>query len=509
MGAAAAAWESSPQFKSGDLSVDDLYQVLRGMVDAYYKNTQALVLDKSRGWPNPKIMATMGRVQDHPPKIVATVRPVAECLASFIKISKWDKSPREFINSPLAQHLFFSFATLKDGYEQYTKSFLFVEYADLVSNPQHECDRVADFLELPRFKHRLDGLSNPVPENDAKTWGIPDLHFVRPDIERADYSAKDVLGDKLWNFYQGGEFWTGKQDPVPDKGTLDLQLEAGLHGDFEKGWQYCQLAAEDDIRAQFNKGWYLLMRGELRKGLALIDRGREERFIGHARRSSMPLWHGQRLNGETVLLQGENGFGDQIIHARFAKDIAERGGKVVLACHASLAPVLATIKGISAVVQWRAAGGVFHHHYVPAMSAALALGYEYGDLDGLPYVHWPSSFKRSDDRIRVGICWRGDPHMMHDEYRRFDPQPLFDLDGVELVSLQQKWDGDIPAHVKRPTLDSWEKTATVISGLDLSDNVLHWSRPSRSGDGQAHMGTHTNLVLLYMGAAWIGYALVQ
>jgi hypothetical protein len=57
--------------------------------------------------------------------------------------------------------------------------------------------------------------------------------------------------------------------------------------------------------------------------------------------------------------------------------------------------------------------------------------------------------------------------MSHDEYRRFDPVPLFELKGAELVSLQKEWDGEIPNHVRRPTLDTWEKTATVIAGLDL------------------------------------------
>lgn len=465
MGAAAAAWERSPQFRSGEVSIETLYPVLKGMIDSYYRD-EKIVLDKSRGWPDPKIMNTMTKVLGQKPKIIATVRPIAECLASFMKIVKWDKSAREFVDTPLAAHLFSSYATLKAGYGFDPECFLFVDYDDLIVNPQLICDRVADFLNLPRFTHTFEGLSNPVPENDEKTWGIPNLHYVRPTIERAQYSARDVLGEKMWSFYQGGEFWNDKPDPSPVKGVLDFQLEAGLHGDFEKGWQLCELADENDNRALFNKGWYLMRQGHLNQGLAMLDKGREERIYGHAPRSAMPMWQGQKLNGETVVMQGECGFGDQIIHARFAKDIAQRGGRVVLACYPGLAPILSTIDGVSAVVQVEAIGGVYHNYYVPAMSSARILGYEYADLDGSPYIKWPS-VKRKGGPCRVGICWRGDPKMMHDEYRQFDPEILFNLKGVELVSLQKGWDKEIPSHIKTPSLDTWEKTATIVANLDL------------------------------------------
>ncbi len=273
----------------------------------------------------------------------------------------------------------------------------------------------------------------------------------------------DVLGEKMFAFYQGGEFWSGKPEPKSEKGVLDLQLEAGLHGNFDKGWEYAQMADEDDVRAQFNKGWYLLRQGRLHDGLTLIDRGREEGLIGHPPRSAMPMWQGQRLHGETVVLQGENGTGDQIIHSRFAKDIAARGGKVVIACLPELAPILSNIEGVSAVVQMEGTGAVYHQFHVPMMSVAQILGYEYGDLDGSPYL--PCKKKKKRGR-KVGICWRGDPNMTHDEYRQFDPQVLFNLD-AELVSLQKEWNGDIPKHIKRPTLDSWEKTASIIADLDL------------------------------------------
>lgn len=473
MGASAVTWESSPQFKSGDVTVEALYPVLRAMMEAHYNGADGTVLDKSRGWPDPKVMGTMAKVIGSQPKIIATVRPIAECLASFIKISKFDGAVKDFVKkSPLARHLFFSYATLKAGYEASPDSFLFIEYADLVADPQRQCDRVADFLELPRFQHMLTGLFNPVPERDAETWGIPGLHHVRPTIERQPINAKDVLGDKLFAFYQGGEFW--KEEPKHEpavKQVIELQLEASLRGDFEVGWRLCQIADPDDERAMFNKGWYLLRQGKLREGMHLLARGRNEGVFGNPAPSSMPVWDGRKLNGETVLFNCEGGLGDSICNARFARDIAARGGNVVLACAAEIAPVLATVDGVSAVVESAAAGGVYHQYWVPAMSAAGILGLEYSDLDDSPFIPNPLSGVGNKStwvgKPRVGIRWAGNPKFEHEQHRKFDPAPLFDLRGVDLVSLQKDWAEPLPSHIITPKLETWEHTAAEIAKCDL------------------------------------------
>jgi hypothetical protein len=200
--------------------------------------------------------------------------------------------------------------------------------------------------------------------------------------------------------------------------------------------------------------------------MALLEEGRRESFYGSGAPSLMPLYDGRKLNGETVLFNLECGQGDQICHARFARDIADRGGKVVMVGNPGLAPILSQIPGVVAYVQSGAAGCVYHQYWVPAMSAARILGHEYDDLDGSAYLPCPP-VKYHDGVLRVGIRWAGDPNMMHDEYRRFDPQPLFDLSGVELVSLQRDWDGAVPSHVRQPSLATWERTARVIAGLDL------------------------------------------
>jgi hypothetical protein len=467
MGATVTAWENSHQTKGGE-STDVLYNILKGIVQGKYQDqTKPVILDKSRGWASPIIQATMANVAGTP-KIIAPVRPIAECLASFMKVAKWKGTTKDFVRgTELADHLFKSYQALKDGYETYPENILFVVYNDLLEDPQRECDRIAEFLGLEKFEHCLEGLVNPVPENDAEVWGIPDLHYVRPTVSKNEYDAKAILGEKDWLFYQGGNFWNGNEKEIEEAPTvLDLQRNASLRGDFDLGWELCQLAEEDDNRALFNKGWYLLRQGDLQAGMAHLDCGRPENVFGNAVPSAMPIWCGEPLHNKTILLNLEGGLGDQIHGSRFAIDLAELGAKVVLAGSPELASILSTIPGVSAFVESNAAGGVYHHYWVPSMSVVRPLQYEYKDIKGDAYISYPKTIKKSK-RLRVGLRWSGNPQFEHEQHRRFDPTPLFNLKDVDLISLQKDSDIEIPDHVKKPKLDTWDDTLSVISGLDL------------------------------------------
>jgi len=461
MGAVATTFEQGPMATG---TLDDLYPILGAVLESKYKGIQTpVVIDKSRGWPAPQIMATMTKVQGQSPKIIATVRPIAECLASFMKIAKFNGNPKEFIaNSPLAQHLFHSYRTLKEGWKAVPENFLFIQYADLVADPQKECDRVADFLGIERFTHVLTGLSNPVPERDEEVWKLPGLHNVRPVVNRQDYEAQKILGDKLFYYYQGGEFWNGPDAP-PEKSPLDYQLEAGLRGDFETGQLIADLADEDDDRAQFNKGWYLLRQGKLGEGMKAMNRGYAAGVFGNKCSSVMPMWTGQPLIGKTVILFLEGGLGDQIYGARFVRDLKRKGASfVILAGSPELAGILHPLS--DAFIDLRSVGGCFHDYYLPSTRGIPSIGLEYKDVDGRAYIF--SEPKIPSRQFRVGLRWRGNQAFEHEQHRNFDPSPLFALEGCQLVNLQKDVD-NIPPNLQVPSLETWEDTRKVISSLDL------------------------------------------
>ena len=69
-----------------------------------------------------------------------------------------------------------------------------------------------------------------------------------------------------------------------------------------------------------------------------------------------PRWGGSPLEGRTILLYAEQGFGDILQFIRYASLVAERGGRVVVACPAPLIELLTTCPGIDCLIP---SGGPF------------------------------------------------------------------------------------------------------------------------------------------------------
>src|SRR6185369_2051012 len=62
-----------------------------------------------------------------------------------------------------------------------------------------------------------------------------------------------------------------------------------------------------------------------------------------------PRWTGESLNGQTILLYAEQGFGDTFQFIRYASLVRARGGRVVMHCPRSLVPLLSRCAGVD---QW-------------------------------------------------------------------------------------------------------------------------------------------------------------
>ena len=159
--------------------------------------------------------------------------------------------------------------------------------------------------------------------------------------------------------------------PYPGIDLLNLQLAAGLRGDFTEGWRLAKILQEErpgDARCAFNRGWYEMMHGDLQKGMELMDLGRTIEVFGSEMlpEGAPPMWNGKdSLAGKIVLLRGEGGFGDEMIHARFARDLAARGARVVVSCHKGLMSLFARVEGVSQVISHGAVNQTQFDYWVP------------------------------------------------------------------------------------------------------------------------------------------------
>jgi len=465
LGATVQSWHQNLTTKASGAQEEDVIRILRSIHNARY-DTDKLVFDKSGGWAAPQIIKTMMRIQGDV-KIVSTVRPVVECISSYARLMKPDNIAYFCKRGNLAAHLFTIYKVMKAGYEEYPDKFLFIEYDDLVSSPQLQLNRIAEFVGLDPFVYDFDNIKDS--EEIDEVWGIKDLHKVRKKISKRVYSARNILGQSLWSFYQGGEFWNDKPEPKKEKTPIMYQHDALMSGDFKKSKRLAYRNLDlypDDSDICFNAGWAKLSDDEVGEGYFLLDKGRETLVWGDPHfGSNKPVWDGEE--NATVLLRLERGLGDQIHQVRYARDLKKLGCTVIVSCQPSLVEILRHADGVDVVVQHEAACGVYHDFYLPAMSAPIQLGYQSSaDIDGSPYIPVTANIVSH----RVGLRWSGLPAYEHQTKRLFPHELLFNVmkNRAYCINLQRD-EGEeyCPDWVEKVDLSTWTATAEAISSCEM------------------------------------------
>lgn len=469
----ANVWHSAGLLNENDKDRTKLAQTMRGMIDAFYEDTdKPIVIDKSRGWPIAQIQGAMAQVLGHQPKIIATVRSVHDCAASFVRIAKPENLDEFMASGQLMDHLKAAYISLQNGYNYAPENFLIVEYEDLIADPKAQLQRIHTFLDLPDFAYDFNNIDGSVvAEDDEQLHGTAGMHHVAPVLAKQhSQDPRDVLKHHYTSFCQP-EFWLDKPRTVPELHDLDLQLAASTTGDFAEGWRIAQkLEAEEPTndRAAYNRGWYLLRQGQIQKGYALMDRGRQAGVFGNKRPDvpTMP-WDGKSKG--IVMLYLEGGLGDQIHQVRYAKNIANKGCKVIVACTGSLASLFVGVEGVSAVIQHEACFGIYHDFFVQGMSAVVPLGLELEDIEGGAYIAKPTVIKGR--KKRIGLRWSGQKAFEHEHRKLFPAELMFHAvkeADAEFISLQRDADLEFkPGWVKEVPLNSWEDTRAAIAGCDL------------------------------------------
>lgn len=203
-----------------------LWGILRGMLNGAYENCDGkTVIDKNRSWP--KHIDLIEKTLRTRPKIIATVRSLPDILSSFTLIankigpnskilteitqSKREINPWSLTRVLWEKYIYETWRDFKSGYENFPDCFHLIEYDDLVSDPQKTLKKTYEFIGVDPIQTQTGDLSNPNPEKDS-VYGLPGLHFVRPDLKRTSPPAIEVLGESCHNFWkkQELEFWQGK-----------------------------------------------------------------------------------------------------------------------------------------------------------------------------------------------------------------------------------------------------------------------------------------------------------
>jgi hypothetical protein len=212
-------------------------------------------------------------------------------------------------------------------------------------------------------------------------------------------------------------------------------------------------------------------------------------LLASQRRSfTAPLWSGKEpLDGKTILLHAEQGFGDTIQFVRYAALVAGRGAaRIILEVQRELVPLLTGIAGVAAVIARGEPLPAFDLH-CPLLSLPLAFATELATIPApIPYLAPPQArvaawrSRLPERRPLIGLVWSGDPNHDNDLNRSIGLAtlaPLLDLPNVAFVSLQHDIpERDLPVLQKSSNLHRTDSGfgdfADTAAAISLTDAVI-------------------------------------
>jgi tetratricopeptide (TPR) repeat protein len=262
-----------------------------------------------------------------------------------------------------------------------------------------------------------------------------------------------------------------------------------------------QAMAIDPGNAQIRAlaGQAYLATGDLKTGFGLFEaRWSAPVMAGYlqSRRFGRPQWLGQSpLQGRTLLLHSEQGWGDIFQFCRYAALAAEQGARVLIEVQKPAVRLMHSLSGVSEVIEYGQPLPPFDFH-CPVMSLPHAFGATLDTIPAnVPYLSAdPARAALWNERLgpktrpRVGLAWSSgvrpdQPELAAANGRRnlpFDKLKAFQGLPVDFVSLQKgepaesefaaldpaAWEGPPIANVAA-NLGDWADTAALIAALDL------------------------------------------
>lgn len=205
----------------------------------------------------------------------------------------------------------------------------------------------------------------------------------------------------------------------------------------------------DYYDAYWNRALTHLLMGHLQQGFRDYHyRWKTMHFQPIKRSFHQPIWLGEAsLEGKTVFIFNEQGYGDSIQFCRYATLAKKAGAKVIYEVEDALLPLLATLDGVDRLIKVGEQLPKFDY-YCPAMSLPIGFGTDINSVpSSIPYLRADEEKIRNwanklgvKTRPRVGLCWSGSPTHKGDKQRSI---PLAELlaylpAGIDYISLQKQ-----------------------------------------------------------------------
>lgn len=202
--------------------------MIEGLIQGAYKHIQdPIVVDKNRLWP--RYIKDLNQAFGKKPKIICTVRDIADIVSSYILLIRKNAGSVSFIDQDLInsrmivndknrcrllveKYIMHPYNSLRVGTSMKADvDLLFLEYREIVGDSQATMNRICNFIGLDDMVVDLNNLQ-PMEENDKYHGGLNGLHEVRPVMSKTSASPEQVIGRELTEYCRSLnlEFWKKK-----------------------------------------------------------------------------------------------------------------------------------------------------------------------------------------------------------------------------------------------------------------------------------------------------------
>jgi len=192
--------------------------VMHTMAETFYKHIdKSVIIDKNRGWGTPYNWDNLSPYVNPNGKVIVTMRPILEVLASFIKVAQktqkatamipyrdddiWATHYRDLTdaqvdnlmktNGPLEQAIY-SVANLVKNHRD---KIHVVWFDGLLDSPKATMDAIYDFLGLDHFEHNFSNIKPVDNHDDLAGYGMLGLHDVNKKLEKPKTKVENYLSE--------------------------------------------------------------------------------------------------------------------------------------------------------------------------------------------------------------------------------------------------------------------------------------------------------------------------
>lgn len=197
-------------------------------------------------------------------------------------------------------------------------------------------------------------------------------------------------------------------------------------------------------------------------------------------------WRGEPLAGKRILVAYYAGIGDNLMMARYARDLKAAGAHVTFACRPELRRLMQDLDGADEVAPtWLIERWPGFDYWVFDYLLPAYLGMPDGTQRA--YLHapaparqrWAAELARYPGPLKVGLCWYSNPHNFSGIDRFVPPDalaPLARIPGIDWFVLQKNGANDALAEqaglVAHDLSNRWADFADTAGFIDALDLVI-------------------------------------